>query len=131
MSDSITDAGVLHLSDYFSDHSPVFCKLKNHAVATRTSSNSSVNINAIPNWKKATDIQKFSYFNELRSQLQNINIPTCVTNCCDVHCKDKMHSSANDDLMLEVLSSVENSANNHIPTPKINNSDNFHTSIPN
>lgn len=131
LSDSIIDAGVLHLCDNFSDHSPVFCKLKNNGTAKRTTSNCSVNIKSFPNWKRSTDTQKLSYFNELGNKLKNLKIPTCVTDCYDLHCKNEMHRSATDDLMLDILSSIETSTNNNIHTPKKNKTDNFNTSIPN
>ena len=50
--DSIIDAGVLHLSQNLSDHSPVFCKMETRVESKQFSSNHDVNINTNPCWKK-------------------------------------------------------------------------------
>ena len=110
--DYITDAGALHLAENMSDHSPIFCKLN---ISCNQSSVSSDTTISFPSWKKATDSEKSEYFNQLERDLVKINIPTCVTNCNDVHCKNELHKSAIDDVMLEVLQTVENSANTYIP----------------
>ena len=75
-----------------------------------------------PCWKKATESQKLDYRDELCRKLQDINIPLSITNCHDVLCKNELHKSATDELMLDILLSIEKSANAHIPKPKVNSS---------
>ena len=90
----------------------MFCTFKIPLIYNRATPTSNARTtNAIPRWKKASDTQKQDYFNDLQTDLQNITIPDCK----DVHCKYEQHKAAVDDLMLEVLRSVEKSANDHIP----------------
>ena len=128
--DSIIDAGVLHLSDNFSDHCPVYCKIKTRIVKRKSPSLCPGNSNPIPCWKKATDTQKLDYYHQLQSTLMSITIPTCVLNCNDVHCKNNTHKYALDDLMLEVLHSMETTADSTMPKP-VGNSNKKNSTIPN
>ena len=75
-----------------------------------------------PCWKKATESQKLDYRDELCRELQDINIPLYITNCHDVLCKNELHKSPTDELMLDILLSIGKSANAHIPKPKVNSS---------
>ena len=45
-------------------------------------------------------------------------VTACVLNCSDVHCTDASHKMEIDDLMIEVLLSIEDGADTHIPQPK-------------
>ena len=92
--DFIMEAGVLHLPDNLSDHSPVFCKIKTQIINKHTSSPCPVKTNATPCWEMATDTQKLDYCNELHRKLQILNLPACAMNCYDVHCKNEMHICA-------------------------------------
>ena len=130
--DSIIEAGVLHLTDNLSDHSPVFCKMK--AQLTKKTVTSSVSSKGISNpcWKKGTEVQKQDYCNDLHEKLQKIIIPTCVNTCSNVHCKNEMHKSALDNLMLDVLTSMEIIADTHTAKQQINNNSNkVNNTIPN
>ena len=122
LNDTVIDAGVLHLSINLSDHSPIFCKMKNNKVAKRTHLNRLGPTIKNPCWKKATESQKLDCRDELCRKLQDINIPLSVTNCHDVLCKNELHKSATDELMLDILLSIEKSANAHIPKAKVNSS---------
>ena len=93
----------------------MYCTFKIHLIYNRATPTSNVRTtNAIPRWKKASDTQKQDYFNDLQTDLQNITIPSFVTDCQGVHCKNEQHKAAVDDQMMEVLRSVEKSANDHI-----------------
>ena len=122
LNDSVTDAGVLHLPNNLSDHSPIFCKMKNNKVAKRTHLNRLGPTKKNPCWKKAMESQKLDYRDELCRKLQDLNIPLSITNCHDVLCKNELHKSATDELILDILLSIETSANAHIPKPKVNSS---------
>ena len=113
---SITDAGVMHLSGNLSDHSPVYCKLK---MELKRSSTTSTNRTPTPSWQKASEKEKDLYYNEVNDTLKNLSIPVCVTTCTNVHCTDETHKRCIDDLMIDILHSIEKSAENHIPTPKL------------
>ena len=75
-----------------------------------------------PCWKKATESKKLDYREELCRKLQDINISLSITNCHDVLCKNELYKSATDELMLDILLSIEKSANAHISKPKVNSS---------
>ena len=81
-------------------------------------------------WKKATESQNLNYRDELCRKLQDINIPLSITNCHDVLCKNELHKSATDELMLDILLPIEKSANAHISRPKVNSSQHY-PNIPN
>ena len=100
--DSIIDAGVLHLSQNLSDHSPVFCKMETRVKSKQFSSCHDVNKNTKPCWKKATEIEKRSYYDDLHTKLENLTVTACVLNCSDAHCTDASHKMEIDDLMIEV-----------------------------
>ena len=122
LNDSVVDVGVLHLSNNLSDHSPTFCKMKNNKVAKRMHINRVGPTKKNPCWKKATESQKLDYRDELCRKLQDINIPLSIINCHDVLCKNELNKSATDELMLDILLSIEKPANAHIPKPKVNSS---------
>ena len=90
-SDSIIDAGVLQVSQDLSDHSPVFCKMETTVKSKQFSSCHDVNINTKPCWKKVTEIEKKSYYDDLHAKLENLTVIACVLNCSDVHCTDASH----------------------------------------
>ena len=78
----VTDAGVIHLSDSISDHLLIY---------NRAKPTSNTRPNAIPRWKKSSDTQKQDYFNDFKTDLQNITITSFVIDCQDVHCKNEQH----------------------------------------
>ena len=127
---SIIDAGVLHLIDNLSDHSPVFCKIKTQLAQKITSSPSLKQQSTTPCWKKATEVQKQEYHNNVNKLLQELRIPTCVATCKDPHCKNDTHKTTLDNLMLDILSSMEIAADAQIPKPRMKNSSNGKT-VPN
>ena len=50
--DFVTDAGVIHLSDNPSDHSPVYYKFKIPLIYNRATPTSNARTKAIPRWKR-------------------------------------------------------------------------------
>ena len=92
--------------DNLSAHSPIFCKIKTQLLQKITSSPSLSNKSPNPSWKNAIEIQKQKYFNDVSKKLQELEIPKCVTTCKDPHCKNDMHKTSLDNLMLDILSSM-------------------------
>ena len=45
-------------------------------------------------------------------------IPTQISECCDLHCKDEVHLEAVDWLATEILESVQSAAEETLPCPK-------------
>ena len=113
---AVTDAGVLHLVDNRSDHSPIFAVFDSIAVQQDASKN--VEKVSKPSWKRASDIEKFEYCNKLEQKLCQINIPCSITECRDVECKIEQHKEEAEKLMEEVLYTVQEVAESCLPCPK-------------
>ena len=72
-----------------------------------------------PSWQKSSSLEKDNFVHHLDSILQEVEIKEDVVNCKNVHCKDPNHIDATDDLILNVLESVEKAAGDclHQATP--------------
>lgn len=129
-SSMIMDAGVLHLAENLSDHSPIYCKMKmNHkkAAAPKTSQ-----IRQNLNWKLGTVIDKDNYWIHLNENLNKIEIPNILWNCCNTNCKRRDHMEMIDSFMLEILYIIEQTGNKYIPRSTSKNNENKQVgSIPN
>ena len=75
--------------------------------------------------------ERKSYYDDLHTTLKNLPVTACVLNCSDVHCTDGSHKMEIDDLMIEVIHSMEEAADTHIPQPKTFNSSKKNSYIPN
>ena len=85
----VNDAGVLHLGDNVSGHSPIYMKL---------------NLGAMPlhlmkpmqycprqNWNKATLEDKDDFKNAVSECLSSLSVPNSVIQCHDLSCTDPAH----------------------------------------
>ena len=109
----ILDCGVLHLPENTADHSPIYCVIDlNHI---NCSTEPPVKGVPKPCWKKASDNDKMNYNNNIYNKLTNIEIPDCVTNCNDLHCKDPNHIEAIDSTMINFLENIELAAEESLP----------------
>ena len=61
LSESIIDAGVLHLVDNLSDHSPIFCIIETESIDVDLTNSINSSLPPKPSWKKATSEQKLQY----------------------------------------------------------------------
>ena len=66
-------------------------------------------------WKNASPAEKHDYRQDLETRLEVLPLPNCLVNCRNVNCADESHRVACDDYMLELLGSIEKSANAQIP----------------
>ena len=115
LENSVVDAGVLHLPDNNSDHSPIYCTINLSAINHRVTLPKAVQPR--PSWKRASCEQKSEYKSELTEQLSRIYTPVSALSCQDVHCKDPKHKEDLDSYTLEVLEIVQSVAENTLPTP--------------
>lgn len=119
MNSSITDAGVVHLSDNLSDHAPVYCKFSVPLIKSSIGHNS---IKSTPKsmhyWDLASDQHKQSYAIDVERCLADLDLPTAALHCRDVHCTDTNHALALDELMLDTLRIIEKCIANQIPETK-------------
>ena len=70
-----------------------------------------------PSWKRATSDQKTQYKNNLENALNQITVPEALSNCQDVHFDNPTHCEEADNLIIEILQSVERSAYENLPVP--------------
>ena len=113
------DAGVLHLPDNKSDHSPIYCSINfsaiEHNFAVPKVSKPR------PSWKRASCEQKLEYKTQLAERLAGLSAPDSVLLCRNVHCKDTKHKEDLDQYTLEVLETVQAVAEENLPIPTTSN----------
>ena len=116
---SVVDAGVLHLPDNSSDHSPIYCTVNMSAINhTDTSPKAAT---PRPSWKRASPEQKLEFKADLTDKLARIYTPVSALSCQNVHCKDPKHREDLDSYTLEVLETVQAAAEETLPTPATSN----------
>ena len=109
----VNDAGVLHLGDNVSGHSPIYMKL---------------NLGAMPlhavkpmqycprqNWNKATLEDKDDFKNAVSECLSSLSVPNSVIQCHDLGCTDPAHRIDIDLFTRDLIMILENCAADHIP----------------
>ena len=111
----VEDAGVLHLPDNKSDHSPVYCIINTSAL--QHDSSSQKRGKPRPSWKKSSLDQKEEYRRQLEFQLSNLEVPDSINTCDDVHCRDPIHREELDRFTLDLLETVQNVAEETLPIP--------------
>ena len=111
---SVLDAGVLHLPDNKSDHSPIYCKISFSSIQQTFSVPKTSQ--AKPSWKRANLEQKSEYRDKLSARLSLVNLPNSVLQCRHVHCKDSQHLKDLDQYTIEVLETLQAVAEECLPT---------------
>ena len=112
----VTEAGVLHHPDNSSDHEPIFCVLESLALSQSVTERAPHK--SKPSWKIASKEQKEQYKLLLENRLESIKMPTQVTECENVHCRDPVHLEALDWAATELLEGVQDCAEATLPVPK-------------
>ena len=84
LGDNVVDAGVLHLPDNKSDHSPIYCVIEFQDI--QQESPDQPNQKPKPSWKKASQDQKESYKIILENRISQLEVPSSITSCRDVKC---------------------------------------------
>ena len=101
----VSDAGVLHLVNNTSDHSPIYCDLEKTCSSGNVSSAVKQSLRRIST--KALDESDWNRFSEqLDQKLKLQSIPECM-NCRDVHCTDENHTLEIDKYAKDVLETVD------------------------
>ena len=116
LSEVVTDAGVLHLVDNFSDHCPVYCQFPVSSFSLLPTK--PVNYTPRPSWAKASEEDKNRFVTNLTESLNNMTVEECLVSCNDVHCKEKSHHEACDKLLVDVLEQIDKQSGECL-TPKI------------
>ena len=113
---ALSDAGVVHLVENRSDHSPIYAVFDS-IVVKQDSSNAHKNVSK-PSWKRSNDNEKKKYCCLLEDKLNNIDIPKSIHECRDVKCSSEVHKDEADKLMEKVLCTVQKTAEECLPCPK-------------
>ena len=93
-SEIILDAGVIYVHENMSDHELIFCILK-ESILSMSSADISERTPK-PSWRLATIGNKEEYIALMNSILENIAIPTKITDCKNLHCNIPSHIEAID-----------------------------------
>ena len=106
----VDDAGVLHLPENMSDHCPVFCKVRIQTEVPSMNEPAFKPKRYTPPWQTLSDEEKEGYVQILEEKLENMNISIPCLSCRDVHCKTEEHIRSLDLFMIDLLETIERSA---------------------
>jgi hypothetical protein len=117
---TVCDAGVLHHPDNSSDHEAVYCVFT--SITISQSSVQPASRQPHPSWRRANMEEKKYFDYLLDTRLESIAIPSQVTECRNLHCKDEVHLEAIDWHTAEVLEAVQAAGEGALPCPKAGSS---------
>ena len=114
----VEDAGVIHLGDNPSRHSPIMIKVNVANLQSDHPREAQAARVRKPAWYKATTEDKNEYTALLEQKLVAI-VPPDTLGCCDVNCQDAVHSQERDSHILNVMCSIMEASHECIPlTPR-------------
>ena len=114
--DLVEDAGVLHLGDNLSRHSPIMLKLNMGAIPTKPDRKEQPKPRR-PDWFKATPEHIAEYTEILDNKLNVLMYPESIF-CTDTHCTDHQHQQDRDSHVIDVLTSMVEASHRAIPLTK-------------
>ena len=106
------EAGVLHLGDNLSRHSPIMLKLNLGRLPLQ--SRTRPRVQKRPAWCKAEQSQTDEYTRSVHEKLLQLQVPESV-DCSDPHCQDRQHTVERDSLVIDVMSCVIETTHQCIP----------------
>ena len=108
----VEDAGVLHLGDNLSRHSPIMLKLNlgSLPVLRRVQTSSPRR----PAWYKAEQLHRDNFTSSVMDKLSQLDVPDSLL-CSNPMCKDSHHMVERDNLVIDVMSAVIESSLESIP----------------
>ena len=110
----IVECGPIHSGDNMSRHSPIFLSLNLGELQFRELTEQPPP-RRLPDWDRATKEEISNYRSSLQYKLQNITIPGCMLHCTDTFCTEVSHSTASDNLVLDVLMAIVESSYTAVP----------------
>ena len=114
-SNSVTDAGILHIPGNMSDHEPIYCTFNSTLIEDQLCK--PINVKPRPKWGQASLDEKQAFNDNLELQLSEISIPETVSDCNDLHCQDPNHKEDLDQYTLAVLEAIQAAAEESLPSP--------------
>ena len=108
LSNKVLEAGVLHLPDNLSDHSPIYCKIDYNCAGEKEEQTplNCDNRSSKINWKRLTPSQKDVINHNIEERMLNVQIPSCIMECRNVHCQGKEHIAAIDLHLYTILGGI-------------------------
>ena len=119
MSKNILDAGVSHHPSNTSDHSPIYCRIKNTCAAGAQVPLQEKGDNKSVNTKVLEEDDWDRYSTKLDQTLQLVKVPDCI-HCRDIHCKNENHTVELDEYVTNVLEAVDNNIKTVTKTKRTN-----------
>ena len=113
----MVDAGVLHLTDNRSDHSPIFCVISFPDVSMDSSEDVENLQQPKPSWKRADSEEKLKFRALLEDRVSSLIVPESLSSCRDVHCQDPSHIKDLDNFTLDLLETMQDVAEESLPLP--------------
>ena len=114
ISNAISDAGVLYLPGNFSDHCPIYCKIKIDGLVAQPQCD--LDIKKKVYWNKALSDKKARFTECLKEELERITVPVCCETCNNVHCDNPHHRLECDNFLQVLVQSLDISAITHLPS---------------
>ena len=114
----VVDAGVIHRVENMSDHEPVYAVIEVKNEAASNHEIPKVEVKPKPSWKDATSDQKLEFNDVLFRKLFNMNIPSEVVECTNIHCENNEHKDKIDSYIGELLQFVNDSGIETLPVPQ-------------
>ena len=115
LDNSVEDAGVLHLPDNKSDHSPIYCTINMSAIKESITAQKQVKLR--PSWKKSNCEQKSEYRSKLQEELSLVTPPDSLRACTDIHCSNQKHREELDTFILGLLETIQGVAEDTLEYP--------------
>lgn len=125
--DNCVEARPLHTPDNLSHHEPIFLKLKavsneirnvNSTECFSTANNVVINR---PAWSRATEGDLYLYKLHLSRLLENIEIPSSISECTDLKCSNVRHKWDIDFYSLKIMGAIDKAVSDTIPFTRTNN----------
>ena len=114
ISNNILLADVLHLPNNLSDHCPIYCSINVNNLHSKC--RIPITPKSKPSWKKATSDQQENYHHTLDHCLRQLMVSRCIEHCHDVHCHDENHINNSDDFLMEMLRTIQSTADTCLPS---------------
>ena len=109
--DAILDAGVIHHVDNKSDHEPIYCVVKlNDEISINVNTSENSSSKPRPCWNKSSQEQKELFKLNLKTKLEQVPVPECLTACSNCQCQDEIHVQETDKFVAETLESLGKAA---------------------
>ena len=111
--EDVIEADVLHMPGNTSDHCPIYCKM--NITGLQTTSQQEFKTSRKINWNKASEEERAAYRTNLEHLLKSIKSPPGIRDCQNSHCNDKIHLSDCDNILYDILQSINHSAIKCLP----------------